>query len=139
MSQTILKKTIVIQSDPKTVWSYLTQPEKLEKWFHAPSVPIADGGRYDLLSQESGQCFMRLNVLEFVPYERLKYEFILPIHMPDTVSEVLWEISEIPGGCQVHLTHDKLPQDVEGLEVICNLDKGWDEHFAKLRAQLNSA
>ena len=39
MTDNTLRKTIILAAPRETVWDYLTQPNQLAKWFHAPKTP----------------------------------------------------------------------------------------------------
>ena len=41
MTDTNIRKTIFLEADRAAVWEYLTQPEHLAKWFHAPKTALA--------------------------------------------------------------------------------------------------
>ena len=53
MSNT-LTKTIILAASREKVWEYLTQPELLAKWFHAPKAAITEGQKLEMFGVKSG-------------------------------------------------------------------------------------
>ena len=56
MTDTNLRKTIYLKAPRALVWDYLTQPEHLAKWFHAPKSPLAQGEKLEMFGTTSGDC-----------------------------------------------------------------------------------
>ncbi|AUQ60851.1 hypothetical protein PhaeoP30_03992 (plasmid) [Phaeobacter inhibens] len=131
MTDTILRKSIYIRAAPAQVWAYLTEPEKLEIWFHKPKTPLVEGP-YEMFGTESGKRLMWGEVHLAEPYTRLEYSFTIA-PMGDQTSTVSWTLTEVPGGTNLSLTHTGLPQGVEAFDLLLALDKGWDEHLARMR------
>ena len=57
--------------------------------------------------------------------------------MGDAVSTVKWTLRDMPGGTQLSLEHDGLPQGADAFDLTLALDKGWDDHFMQMRAALH--
>ncbi|APX18186.1 hypothetical protein PhaeoP83_04295 (plasmid) [Phaeobacter inhibens] len=131
MTDTILRKSIYLRAAPAQVWAYLTEPEKLEIWFHKPKTPLVEGP-YEMFGTESGNRLMWGEVHLAEPYTRLEYSFTIA-PMGDQTSTVSWTLTEVPGGTNLSLTHTGLPQGVEAFDLLLALDKGWDEHLARMR------
>ncbi|UWR43460.1 SRPBCC domain-containing protein (plasmid) [Phaeobacter inhibens] len=131
MNDTILRKSIYLRAAPAQVWAYLTEPEKLEIWFHKPKTPLVEGP-YEMFGTESGKRLMWGEVHLAEPYTRLEYSFTIA-PMGDQTSTVSWTLTEVPGGTNLSLTHTGLPQGVEAFDLLLALDKGWDEHLARMR------
>lgn len=135
MTDTTLTKTIYLRAAPSKVWAYLTDPDKLAIWFHKPKTPLAEGA-YEMFGTESGDKLMWGDVLVAEPFKRLEYTFsIAP--MAGQSSTVKWALEEVPGGTKLSLRHEGLPQGEEAFGLTLALDKGWDDHLARMRASLH--
>ena len=132
MTDTILQKSIYLKASPAQVWAYLTDPAKLAIWFHKPDTPLVEGS-YEMFGTDSGEKLMWGTVLVAEPYSRLEYTFTIN-PMGDQVSTVKWALTEVPGGTNLSLRHEGLPQGAEAFGLTLALDKGWDEHLARMRA-----
>ena len=132
MTDTILRKSIYLKASPAQVWAYLTDPAKLAIWFHKPDVPLVEGS-YEMFGTDSGEKLMWGTVLVAEPYSRLEYTFSIN-PMGDQVSTVKWALNEVPGGTNLSLRHEGLPQGAEAFGLTLALDKGWDDHLARMRA-----
>ncbi len=132
MTDAVLRKSIYLRATPAQVWAYLTEPEKLAVWFHKPTAPLTTGD-YEMYGVESGDKLMWGEVLVAEPFSRLDYTFsIAP--MGGTTSTVKWTLTEVAGGTNLSLAHEGLPQGAEAFDLMLALDKGWDDHLARMRA-----
>jgi len=136
MTDTTLNKTIYLKAPRELVWDYLTQPEHLAKWFHAPKTPMAAGEKLEMFGTTSGDLLIWGDVIKAQKPEYLEYTFTVG-PMGDAVSTVKWTLREVPGGTQLSLTHDGLPQGAEAFGLTLALDKGWDDHFMQMRSALH--
>lgn len=137
MTDTVLHKEIYLKATPAKVWEYLTDPEKLAIWFHKPQAALT-GGDYEMFGVESGDKLMWGEVLISEPFTRLEYTFsIAP--MAGQSSTVKWALEEVDGGTKLSLRHEGLPQGEEAFGLTLALDKGWDDHLAKMRTSLHEA
>jgi uncharacterized protein YndB with AHSA1/START domain len=132
MTDTVLRKSIHLKATPAQVWAYLTDPQKLAIWFHKPKATLAEGD-YTMYGAESGDKLMWGKVLVAEPYSRLEYTFTIA-PMGDRTSTVKWSLVEVPGGTSLSLLHEGLPQGEEAFGLTLALDKGWDDHLARMRA-----
>lgn len=132
MTDTILQKSIYLKATPAQVWAYLTEPAKLAIWFHKPNTALVEGN-YEMIRTDSGEKFMWGKVLVAEPFSRLEYTFTIS-PMGDQTSTVKWRLEEVPGGTNLSLHHEGLPQGAEAFGLTLALDKGWDEHLARMRA-----
>lgn len=130
-----LQKTVFLKADQDTVWAYLTDPAKLEKWFHRPKTPLTDAASYAMYGRDSGDKLMWGDVIKADPHEYLEYTFTIT-PMGDAVSTVKWTLTSVPGGTKLSLIHEGLPDSEAAFGLTLALDKGWDGHFAELRADL---
>jgi len=86
-----------------------------------------------MFGTDSGKKLMWGTVLVAEPYSRLEYTFTIN-PMGDQVSTVKWVLTEVPGGTNLSLRHEGLPQGAESFGLTLALDKGWDDHLARMRA-----
>lgn len=136
MTATTLHKSIVLRATPAQVWAYLTDPDKLALWFHKPATALT-AGPYEMFGTESGDRLMWGDVTVAEPFSRLEYTFTIA-PMGDATSTVKWHLQEIPGGTQLSLQHHGLPQSAEAFGLMMALDKGWDDHLARMRADAHA-
>ncbi|MGB7241552.1 MAG: SRPBCC domain-containing protein [Sulfitobacter sp.] len=135
MTENLIRKTVYLRAAPAQVWEYLTEPEKLAIWFHKPQTPLVEGD-YEMFGTESGDKLMWGKVLVADPFERLEYTFsIAP--MGNKSSTVKWRLQEVAGGTRLSLEHSGLPQGADAFGLTLALDKGWDEHIARMRNSLH--
>lgn len=136
MTDKILRKSIYLKATKEQVWAYLTDPDKLAIWFHRPKAPLTDGQDYAMYGTESGDKLMWGKVLKSNPFDALDYTFTIG-PMGDAVSTVKWTLQEVAGGTRLSLEHSGLPQGAEAFGLTLALDKGWEEHMARMRADLH--
>ena len=136
MTDTYIEKSIFLNAPREDVWDYLTLPEHLAKWFHAPKVPLVQGEPLEMFGTTSGDKLIWGEVKTARKPEFLEYSFTVG-PMGDAVSNVQWTLTEVPGGTRLHLMHTGLPQGAEGFGLTLALDKGWDDHISQMRASLH--
>ncbi|MEO9649485.1 MAG: SRPBCC domain-containing protein [Roseobacter sp.] len=136
MNDRILKKTIFLKASREQVWSYLTAPEHMAKWFHAPRAPLKEGAALEMYGATSGDLLIWGDVVEARAPEYLEYTFTVK-PMGDAVSLVKWWLTAVPGGTELSLEHSGLPGTEESFGLTLALDHGWDKHFMQLRADLH--
>lgn len=132
MSDLTLNKSIYLKAKPAVVWDYLTQPDKLALWFHAPKEPLQDGAALAMYGSDSGDKLIWGEVRVARKPEYLEYTFTIK-PMGDAVSLVKWTLTPVAGGTRLELNHSGLPQHVEAFDLLLALDKGWDDHIARMR------
>jgi uncharacterized protein YndB with AHSA1/START domain len=137
MSNTTLRKTIMLAAPRETVWEYLTQPELLAKWFHAPKSPLVESGPLEMFGATSGDKVIWGDVRVARKPEYLEYTFTVA-PMGDAVSVVKWTLDALEGGTRLSLEHEGLPVGAEAFGLAVALDKGWDEHMGKMRDDINT-
>jgi uncharacterized protein YndB with AHSA1/START domain len=133
---TTLQKTIFLKADPATVWDYLTDPDKLAIWFHKPKKPL-EIGSYEMFGAESGDRLMWGEVTTYDPHQALTYTFTIA-PMGDATSTVSWVLTKVAGGTRLELRHDGLPDGEEAYGLTLALDKGWDDHLGRMRADAHA-
>jgi len=137
MSDTVIRKSIYLKAGPSQVWAYLTDPKKLAIWFHKPETALVEG-KYTMYGVDSGDKLMWGEVMIAEPFSRLEYTFTIA-PMGDRISTVKWTLKEVPGGTHLALVHDGLPQGAEAYGLTLALDKGWDDHLARMRASAHES
>lgn len=131
MTDTAIQKTIFLKATPAKVWDYLTDPDKLAIWFHKPKSALVKGD-YAMFGTDSGDKLMWGTVLVSEPHTLLEYTFTIT-PMGDAVSTVRWSLAEVPGGTKLTLVHAGLPTGEAAFGLTLALDKGWDDHLARIR------
>lgn len=130
MTPNVLEKTIYLRAGPAEVWAFLTEPGKLEQWFHRPEAALRAGEAYKMCSDSGITISGRVVAAE--PFSRLEYTFHVP-PMGGISSTVTWTLQPVAGGTRLQLRHDGLPPGAESFGLTLALDQGWEEHFAGLR------
>ncbi|MEO1363339.1 MAG: SRPBCC domain-containing protein [Pseudomonadota bacterium] len=136
MTDPVLRKTLYLKAPRKMVWDYLTQPEHLAKWFHAPKSPLTEGQDYTCYGADSGKPVIWGTVRTATPPAVLEYTFSAG-PMGDAVTIVRWSLRDVPGGTALSLEHTGLPQGAEAFDLALAFDEGWDKHLMRLRADLH--
>lgn len=136
MNDLTLNKSIYLKAQPEDVWAYLTEPDKLALWFHAPKAPLQQGQPLEMFGTESGDKMIWGEVRVAQKPEYLEYTFTIK-PMGDAVSLVKWTLTPVAGGTRLALEHSGLPQHVEAFDLLLALDKGWDDHIARMRASIH--
>jgi len=136
MTNNILRKSIYIKANRETIWAYLTQPDKLAIWFHAPKSALEEGKPFALYGAESGNKVCWGDVRTARAPEYLEYTFAIG-PMGDAISTVRWTLETVEGGTRLSLEHDGLPTGVAGFDLTIALDKGWEEHMSSMRNDIH--
>lgn len=136
MTETALSKTIYLKAPRALVWDYLTKPELLAKWFHAPKTPLARGDKLEMFGTTSGDLLIWGKVVTANEPDYLEYTFTVG-PMGDAVSTVKWTLRDVAGGTQLSLEHEGLPQGADAFGLTLALDKGWDDHLMAMRTSLH--
>ncbi len=137
MSTDTLTKTIFLNTDPATVWSYLTQKDKLGLWFFTAEADLQEGQDYTLgePNQEGGldkMCWGEIKLFE--PPRKMVWSFtIAPLN--GVMTTVTWTLETFQNGTRLTMVHEGIGA-VAGdaaLPLLGSLDAGWDRYFGKLR------
>lgn len=137
MTATTLTKTIILDAPKDVVWAFLTEKDKLARWFHPAEEDLKVGGDYTLLDQHGGMTRICWGtVLEMKPFDKLVYTFtVKPLNGATTT--VSWYLEEAAGGTRLTLTHEGIEHAAgeAAFRMLSALDAGWDEHFGRLRKE----
>ena len=131
-----LVKTIYLKAPRAHVWKFLTEADRLAHWFHGGEKDVVAGGEWALVTNSLGKEGQRIcwgHVRVFEPPARLVHSFT---HAGLGGVETLctWDLEEAQGGTILTLTHDGFEKLGAGaFNTTAEHDKGWDEHFARLR------
>lgn len=137
MSTSTINKSIFLAASREIVWDYLTDKDKLGEWFHPAADNLTEGKPYALLKdradRDSKVCWG--DVLSAEKPSSLKYTFTIK-PMGGAFTTVTWTLEEAAGGTRVTLVHEGIGRagGDAAMGLLLALDKGWDEHFAKLRS-----
>lgn len=134
MTGTTIVKTLFFSAPRETVWAFLTEKDKLAKWFHPANADLVQGENYALLDRDSGEKLCWGSVLEMRPVSRLVWSFtVKPLN--GAMTKVTWELEETAGGTRLSLNHEGVEAAAgeAAMSLLTALDRGWDEHFGKLR------
>ncbi len=133
-------KTIFLKAPPEHVWKFLTEADQLALWFHRGGGELEEGGDYILETNTYGMDGEKLvwgKVLEMKKPERLVHTFTHQM-LQGVETTCTWTLEGVGGGTILTLVHEgweKVKEDPFGMGA--NHDKGWDEHFARLRKVAN--
>lgn len=131
-----LVKTIFLKAPREHVWKFLVEADRLALWFHRGERDLVPGGPWALVSNSLDQDGARIasgEVLIYDPPSRLVHTFTLP-RLAGKVTTCTWDLAPAAGGTLLTLTHGDLDTLAEqAAPMTVDLDKGWDEHFARLR------
>jgi uncharacterized protein YndB with AHSA1/START domain len=136
MSLTTITKSIFIKASRETVWSFISEADKLAQWFHPADANLEEGKPYALLGDaadpESKMCWGEVQKLD--KPSSLVYTFSLK-PMGDAVTTVSWTLEEAAGGTRLTLVHEGMGEATQdsGFGFLYAIDAGWDKHFEKLR------
>lgn len=137
MSNDTIVKTILLDAPPESVWEYLVDKDKLGEWFHPARETLTDGNAYALVDDNKAAnpgdvCWGK--VIGMKAPSMLQYTFTVK-PLGGAMTTVTWELEAVHGGTKLTLTHEGVGAAAgdAALGLLSALDKGWDEHFAKLR------
>ncbi|WP_153769641.1 SRPBCC domain-containing protein [Labrenzia sp. CE80] len=137
MTDTTIVKTVFFAAPPETVWAFLTQKSKLEKWFHPASSDLVQGEDYALLDRDTSEKLCWGTVLEMEPVSRLVWSFTVK-PLCGAMTTVIWALDEVEGGTKLTLRHEGVEAAAgeASMTLLTALDKGWDAHFGALRESI---
>ncbi|MEP3047480.1 MAG: SRPBCC domain-containing protein [Roseibium sp.] len=137
MTATTLTKTIILDAPKDVVWSFLTEKDKLARWFHPAEENLTEGADYTLLNQNGDMTRICWGtVLEMRPFDSLVYTFTVK-PLEGAMTTVRWSLEKAAGGTRLTLQHEGIEQAAgeAAFMMLSALDAGWDEHFGRLRPE----
>ncbi|MEO1552928.1 MAG: SRPBCC domain-containing protein [Pseudomonadota bacterium] len=135
MTDPVMVKTIYLNASPDKVWRHLTDKELLARWFHEVDRNLTEKVAFEYLSfhyDKDERKLMWGEVLELDPPRKLVHTFTHE-WLKGVITTVTWDLLEVDGGTQLTMTHEGIPT----LGELADHDKGWDEHFLRLRMMLS--
>ena len=140
MTDMKIVKTLFLKAPPAHVWKFLTEADQLALWFHRADADYAQGEDFALQTNSYGKegeklCWGR--VIEMKKPERLVHTFTHDF-INGVETTCTWTLEAVKGGTILTLVHDgweQLGDDAFG--AAADHDKGWDEHFVRLRRVTN--
>ena len=135
MTDTTITKTIFLPATRETVWSFLTESDKLARWFHRSDHDLADGQDYALLEKTDDGVDARVcwgTVMHMEAPSKLVYSFTIG-PLGGAMTTVTWTLVDAGDGTRLTLRHEGLDKVEAPFGLIMALDKGWDEHLGSLR------
>ncbi|WP_424928814.1 SRPBCC family protein [Amaricoccus tamworthensis] len=138
----VITKTAFFDAPREVVWSFLTNTEKLGRWYHPARQDLAEGRDYTLTraGDDGGQVALIWGrVLEMRAPSLLRVTFVIE-EMGTADTEVTFILEEALGGTRLTLLHEGVEAAMAGraLGLLGHLDPGWDEHLGSLRAAVRS-
>ncbi len=136
MTEVSLTKTIILKAPPHHVWKFLTRADLLATWFHKGSCDLAEGGPYKIETNtmgKEGDIVIWGEVLLSDAPNKLVHTFTHPM-LQEKNTVCTWTLTEIEGGTLLTLVHTGFELVEDGVFNMAQAhDKGWDEHFLRLR------
>ncbi|WP_244421741.1 ArsR/SmtB family transcription factor [Azorhizobium caulinodans] len=123
-----------LRAAPEAVWAILTDDAKTPLWQHFNMTSTTDwrvGGAITFFVE--GRPMIVGEILELAPPTRLVHSFSArwsPDVAGDPPSRVTWELSAIPGGTKLTLTHDNFGGDTATSRAVTG---GWPESLSRLK------
>lgn len=140
MSNATINKTCFFAASRETVWSFLTEKDKLAQWFHPATADLAEGEDYKLVKKGSNpdEPVLWGTVLKMDKPSTLIYTFTFGAFNGATTT-VTWTLEEIAGGTRLTLKHEGISEAAgeAAMGLLMALDKGWDEHLDSMRVPIN--
>lgn len=137
MTDATITKTIFLKADADTVWTFLTDKDKLAEWFYPAEADLAEGEDYALLGKADDgspvkKCWGSV-VVSKRPEKLISTFTIEPLG--GVMTSVTWLLEEVHGGTRLTLSHQGIGAAAgEGaLPLLIALDAGWDAHLGHLR------
>ena len=127
--------SIVIAAPVQKVWDEITKTGAIQRPLYntylecdlKPGAPL----RYTSINRK--RVFVAGEVLEIEPPRRFRHTYIFTMS-PEPVTEVTWELEEVPEGCRVTITHAGWTQKKDADKHAA----GWQEILGLLKSQLET-
>ena len=118
------------------VWHELTKTGAIQRALFNTVMEgtLAPGNKLRWYSPNKKRVFVVGEVVEVSPPRKLSHTWKLLLN-PDGPTLVTWELSEIPGGCRVQVTHSRWSDDMKSYKSVA---AGWQEILRLLKIDLES-
>lgn len=127
-------KTIFLNASRDTVWSFLTDKDKLGLWFRQCDADLQMGAEFNLLG-DNGNRVCWGTVTHYEPPHLLEYSFTAG-PLDGAFTTVRWTLEELPEGTRVSLVHEGIAAAItDAMPLLTGFDAGWDEYILNLRKQ----
>jgi uncharacterized protein YndB with AHSA1/START domain len=125
----VVHSEIRVAAPPATVFAFLTDPERIERWLGTEAkTGLHPGGIYQV--DVGGKYRARGEFTEVIPVHRLAYSFGWEAResVPPGSSLIEIDLEDRDGGTLLRLAHSGLPNQQECDEH----KKGWDHYLGRL-------
>ena len=139
MSDMKIVKTVFLKAPPEHVWKFLTRADQLALWFHRAAADLEEGGEWALETNSYGKEGEKMiwgKVLEMKAPARLVHTFTHQ-WIDGAETKCTWTLEAVSGGTILTLVHEGWENVDKPFGHAADHDKGWDEHFMRLRAVAN--
>ncbi|MCX2679588.1 SRPBCC domain-containing protein [Galbibacter sp. EGI 63066] len=130
--QTIIVETTV-DADVKTVWSALTNPEKMKAWYFVVNNFELKHGNEFYFYEPGGTNFKHVcKILEIIPEERLRHTWSYP-ELSKGISVLNWQLRPHGKKTKLKLKHSGIENLADGGSDFSreNFIAGWEEILKK--------
>lgn len=131
-----ITKTLFLKASPEHIWKFLTQADRLALWFHAGAADLTVGGDYKIISNsegKEGEAMISGKVTLMVPPKKLVHSFTHAM-LNNIETICTWTLEPCENGTILTLEHEGFEKLAENaFNIAAEHDKGWDEHFTRLR------
>ena len=127
--------SIVINVPVQKVWDEITKTGSIQRPVYNTllDVDLKPGGRMRYYSPDKKRVFVAGEVLEVDPPRTFRHTYIFTMK-PDRITEVAWELEEVPEGCRVTITHAGWTTEKEAKKH----EAGWIEILGLLKSELET-
>ena len=139
MSNPVLHKTVFLAATAETVWSFLTEKDKMAQWFNPSNIPsdtdLALGEDFAIMSDADTTAKLCWGtVTEMEPPNRLVYQFTVK-PLGGAMTTVTWTLKEEHGGTLLTLEHEGIAEAAgeATFGLLSGLDAGWDNYLGNFR------
>lgn len=138
MDERTIEKVIDFQASPAAVWSAISEPEELSRWFgHRTELDLRPGGNGAMIWDDHGRYAVRVEEVD--PPRRLVWSWV---HEPDVQfddapsTRVEWTLTpRDDGGTTLHLFESGFLTDLHHSQN----QEGWDSELGELVELLSSS
>lgn len=128
--------SIEIKAPIQRVWQEITKTGSIQRATNNTVLESAmtTGAKLRYYSPSKKRVFVVGEIVEVAPMRRFSHTWKFTMS-PDGPTLVTWELSEIPGGCRVTLTHSRW---TDAAKMYKNVGKTWAEILRLLKLELET-